>query len=247
MQEKGHCFPITLESWGLSQKGHVRATNQDAFINWAQRAVWAVADGVGSSEYGAMASSTIASALLRITTPPSLDAHVANVTKELCRVNGLLYQHGHATGSSALSTVVTLLIHGNEASCLWAGDSRCYIFRDGVLYQCTRDHTLRQEKIDKGELTAPEASRMVRGNIITNAVGAAPELHLEQVRFPLRAGDRFLLCSDGLFNLVAPEALTTGLMKATAKESVESIAAMLEDLPQDDNITFVAVFLSTLG
>ena len=247
MEEKRHSFPITLESWGWSQQGHAREDNQDSFLNWPEHALWAVADGVGGSAHGGMASKTIARVLLKIPKPQSLDAHVVNVTAYLRHANGILHAEGQAIGAPILSTVVALLIHGNEASCLWAGDSRCYIFRDGVLYQCTRDHTLRQEKIDNGELTAPEAKRMVRGNIITNAVGATPALRLAEERFTLRAGDRFLLCSDGLFNLIAPDALSTGLMKATAKESVEHIAAMLEGLPQNDNITFVTVFLSGLG
>ena len=247
MEEKRHSIPITLESWGWSQPGHTREDNQDSFLNWAERTLWAVADGVGGSAQGGMASKTIARALLQIPEPQSLDAHVANVTECLRHTNDVLYKEGHTTGNLALSTVVTLLIHGNEASCLWAGDSRCYIFRDGVLYQCTRDHTLRQEKIDKGELTAPEARRMVRGNIITNSIGATPDLRLDEVRFTLRAGDRFLLCSDGLSNLIAPDALSTSLMKATSKESTEHISAMLEGLPQNDNITFVTVFLSGLN
>ncbi|MCL2340761.1 MAG: protein phosphatase 2C domain-containing protein [Proteobacteria bacterium] len=246
MKETRRCFPVTLESWGWSRQGHVRADNQDSFVNWAEHLLWAVADGVGGSEYGGMASKAIARVLLDIPRPQSLDAHVANVTGRLSRTNVALYRQGQATGNLALSTVVTLLIHGSEASCLWAGDSRCYIFRNGVLYQCTHDHTLRQEKIDRGELTAPEARRMVRGNIITNAIGATPALRLDQARFTLRAGDRFLLCSDGLFNLLSPGALSISLMKATAKESVEHIAAMLDDLPQNDNITFIAVFLSNL-
>ena len=139
-----------------------------------------------------------------------------------------------------------LLMHGGEAACLWAGDSRCYLLRDGVLYQCTREHTLRQEKIDNGELTAPEARRMVRGNIITNAVGARDALRLDEVRFSLRGGDKFLLCSDGLSNLLGPDALAARLARTSAREAAEDMARAVDGVPQPDNITLVAVFVSSL-
>ena len=202
MADNARGFPVTLESWGWSQKGDLRPENQDSFLSWNERLLWAVADGVGSSA------------------------------------------HGGAT--QAASTVVALLMHGGEAACLWAGDSRCYLLRDGVLYQCTREHTLRQEKIDNGELTAPEARRMVRGNIITNAVGARDALRLDEVRFSLRGGDKFLLCSDGLSNLLGPDALAARLARTSAREAAEDMARAVDGVPQPDNITLVAVFISSL-
>ena len=210
--------PIDVESWGASLQGDVRAENQDSFLNWPDHMLWAVADGVGSSAYGGEASRAIA--------------------------NDLLREQSRATGVVAASTTVALLLHEGSAACVWAGDSRCYLLRDGVLYQCTRDHTLRQEKIDNGELSAPEATRMVRGNIITNAIGIHDQLRLDEVQFSLRPGDRLLLCSDGLFAVLAPETLSACLSKGTARLAVEGITEALKGLRQPDNITFVAVYLS---
>jgi len=144
----------------------------------------------------------------------------------------------------ASSTIVTLLVHGDMAACLWAGDSRCYILRKGILYQCTKDHSLRQEKIDHGDLTVFEAQRMVKGNIITNAVGVKPKLTLGVETFSIRAGDRFLLCTDGLTNLLSPDALMTYLSRRSAKEAVDGIAEALAPMRQPDNITFVIMFIS---
>ncbi len=146
-------FPVTLESWGWSQKGDIRPENQDSFLSWNERLLWAVADGVGSSAHGGEAGRLVTRMLLTTPHAASLDEHVNNVGGILRQGNDILRAHGGAT--QAASTVVALLMHGGEAACLWAGDSRCYLLRDGVLYQCTREHTLRQEKIDNGELTAP--------------------------------------------------------------------------------------------
>ncbi len=245
VQEK-QTFSVTVESWGTSSQGDVRTENQDSFLNWADRMLWAVADGVGSSEYGGEASTAIAKFLTRVPPPSSLDDHVNNVVDGLKHANDVFRDQAKATGAVTASTAVALLIYGGSAACLWAGDSRCYLFRDGVLYQCTKDHTLRQHKIDTGELTAPEANRMIRSNIITNAIGVHDELRLDEVRFSLRAGDRFLLCSDGLFTLLAPDALSSYLTRASARGAIEGIMEALDDMHQPDNITFVAVFLSEL-
>ena len=237
-------FPVTLESWGWSQKGDIRPENQDSFLSWNERLLWAVADGVGSSAHGGEAGRLVTRMLLTTPHAASLDEHVNNVGGILRQGNDILRAHGGAT--QAASTVVALLMHGGETACLWAGDSRCYLLRDGVLYQCTREHTLRQEKIDNGELTAPEARRMVRGNIITNAVGARDALRLDEVRFSLRGGDKFLLCSDGLSNLLGPDALAARLARTSAREAAEDMARAVDGVPQPDNITLVAVFVSSL-
>jgi serine/threonine-protein phosphatase Stp1 len=236
--------PIDVESWGASLQGDVRAENQDSFLNWPDHMLWAVADGVGSSAYGGEASRAIARFLMHVPHPTSLASHLHNVVKGLRHANDLLREQSRATGVVAASTTVALLLHEGSAACVWAGDSRCYLLRDGVLYQCTRDHTLRQEKIDNGELSAPEATRMVRGNIITNAIGIHDQLRLDEVQFSLRPGDRLLLCSDGLFAVLAPETLSACLSKGTARLAVEGITEALKGLRQPDNITFVAVYLS---
>ena len=206
--------------------------------------IWVVADGVGGSDHGGLASKCIARFLLQVPRPKSLDDHIEKTMHSLRKANDLFRRQEKTKGTTAASTVVALLIHDNTGACLWAGDSRCYLFRDGILYQCTKDHTLRQEKIDKGELTAPEARRMVRGNIITNAVGVHDNLRTEEVRFTVHAGDRFLLCSDGLSNSISPEAITAYLNTDTATEAVENMTKALNDMDQLDNITFVAIFIS---
>lgn len=243
---KRHTFSVSLESWGYSQIGNVKSENQDSFLNWAEGQLWAVADGVGSHHASGAASKMIVRTLMQIPEPESLGVHIANATRQLENVNTILVHQKKATGEMAASTVVALLIHGGMAACIWAGDSRCYILRGGVLYQCSKDHSLRQEKIDSGELTRFEAQRMIRGNIITNAVGVKSDLTMGKEIFPVRAGDRFLLCTDGLTNLLSPDALITYLSRPSAKETVEGITESLADMLQPDNITFVTVFVSDL-
>lgn len=168
------------------------------------------------------------------------ETHLGNVRQLLQRSNHELrirYQ-------DAASTVVTLLIHGGRAACLWSGDSRCYLLRGDVLYQCTCDHTLRQGKIARNELTVHEAARMVSGNVVTSAVGAKDDLRLETTCFSLCPGDRFLLCSDGLSNCMSPKVLSAFLAGSRARDAALGISDALQRSGHCDDATVVTVFLS---
>ena len=234
---------VTLSSWGVSRQGDVYKENQDSFLNWPDRMFWSVADGVGSTAHGAEASKAVTRAFLSLGVPDSLDFFVEEARAKIAECNNSLYNQLTVAGSAA-STVVALLMHGSQAACLWAGDSRCYLLRNDVLYQCTHDHTLRQHMIDRKELTAPEAYRMIKGNVITNAIGGQAELQLDEVRFALQAGDRFLLCSDGLGNLLNPAALQQYMSRGTPRECCDAISAAFHGRRMEDNVTFIAVFIS---
>ncbi|GAB6111031.1 serine/threonine-protein phosphatase [Desulfomicrobium salsuginis] len=232
---------VAAESWGVTMKGHARAENQDAFLSWPEHLLWSVADGVGGGSQGREASRLLVKNLMQTPEPSSLDAHIRNVRHLLERSNRELRQSAHG---DAASTIVTLLMHGDRAACLWSGDSRCYLRRGDILYQCTRDHTLRQRAIDRKELTDHEARRMVRGNVVTDAVGAGDVLRLDTACFPLRRGDRFLLCSDGLSNCVSPAALSAYLGRPGARDAALGMAEALQGCGHPDDATLVTVFLS---
>ncbi|WP_428486828.1 PP2C family protein-serine/threonine phosphatase [Rhodopila sp.] len=97
------------------------------------------------------------------------------------------------------STVVVLISVGAYFACLWGGDSRAYLLRDGVLLRLTRDHSLVQAMVDDSNITEAEAAGHPQANVILRAVGAGEtDLELDKVVSEMLAGDRFLLCSDGL-------------------------------------------------
>src|SRR5258707_13164638 len=102
------------------------------------------------------------------------------------------------------STVVVLLAAETEFACLWAGDSRMYRWRDGELRQLTTDHSHVQEMVDAGRLSPEAAARHPQSNIVTCAIGGG-RLEFGNIRDTLRAGDRYLLCSDGLTNMVGDD------------------------------------------
>lgn len=245
-RQKKSLRQVMLESWGTSHKGTVREENQDAFLNWPEFKIWSVADGLGGSARGGEASKLVTELLMQIREPDSLENHVRQTRKKVEQANAFLIEQSllDESGSNGATTLVCLLMHEGMAACLWSGDSRCYLLRGGVLYQCTKDHTLRQHKIDTGELTVPEAQRMVKNNLITNAIGVSTRVQLEEIRLQLLPGDRFLLCSDGLTGLLDAESLAVHMGGFTAKDCVDNIMEAVSHMPQPDNITLVVVCLS---
>ena len=136
------------------------------------------------------------------------------------------------------STIVVLLVRGNHFAALWAGDSRIYLLRGAALHRITRDHSLVQELVDSGALNAEDAEKHPQANVITRAVGAEGPLELDKVADRLHPGDRFMLCSDGVFKELA-EAEIGGLLVrgAEAEELVQRAVAA----GGRDNVSVVVV------
>ncbi len=178
-----------------------RSHNEDAYVNRPEIGLWAVAEGAGGHARGEVASGMIAEVLDAI--PPGLSAGaiLAEVRNRMRATHAALREEmrsGDVHDVSA-STVVILMARDDHFACLWAGDSRGYLLRDGQLTQLTHDHSLVQELVDAGAISAAEAERHPRANVITRAVGSEAEvLELDKVSGRLIRGDRFLLCSDGL-------------------------------------------------
>lgn len=228
--------------WATTHVGTVRSHNEDALVNRPDLGLWAVADGAGGHARGDVASRMIVEALEAI--PPELNAGemLVEVRQRMTEVDAALRQSqdGEMHEVSA-STVVVLIARGDHFACLWAGDSRAYLLRDGEMTQITRDHSLVQEMVDAGAISADEAERHPSANVITRAVGSDGELDLDKVTSRLEVGDRFLLCSDGLCKTV-PEAEMAELLALPGSEGPTDrlVAAALAHQGRD-NVTAVAM------
>ncbi|MCC6716967.1 MAG: serine/threonine-protein phosphatase [Acetobacteraceae bacterium] len=231
---------MRFQSWAASHPGAVRSHNEDSFVDRSDIGLWAVADGAGGHDAGEVASGLLKQALDAI--PPALSASelLAQVRLRVGEVHQALREEAQKRSSRTViaSTLVVLLARDGHFACLWAGDSRVYLLRDGALSQVTRDHSLVQELVDAGTITAEEADGHPRANVITRAVGAAETMELDKVSNRLVAGDRFLLCSDGLSKTLADAELAELLADPGPAERLiaEALARRASD-----NITVVAV------
>ena len=194
-----------LASMAATHPGAVRPRNEDALLERPDIGLWVVADGAGGHGAGDVASNAIVAAMGAI--PPGLAAAelLAQVRLRLAAVHQELHEEAERRGPGRIlaSTVVVMLARGEHFAMLWAGDSRAYLLRHGALSRVTKDHSLVQELVDQGTLREDEAESHPQANVITRAIGAQGELELDKVSGRIAEGDRFLLCTDGLFKTMA--------------------------------------------
>ena len=229
-------------SASFTHVGLVRARNEDAFLDQAERGIWAVADGMGGHAFGDLASRRVVEGLARIGMPDSLVKFVADVRDTLQAVNRQLRveaanHHVQIIGS----TVVVLLARHGYCAYLWAGDSRIYLCRNGKLIQLTRDHSQLEELKASGNLSSEDMINLPSRGIITRAVGAASTLDLDSDTMETHDGDMFLLCSDGLSNEVSEQEMCSALVPGDCQQASDALIAMALQRGGHDNISAVVV------
>ncbi|MCF3948492.1 protein phosphatase 2C domain-containing protein [Acidiphilium sp. AL] len=234
----------TVKSWAQTHVGTVRRHNEDAYLARPDLGLWAVADGAGGHQSGDLASGMIVAALDRL--EPGLTAAelLARVRMAIAEVHAVLQAEAATRGPGAMiaSTVVVLVLRDTHFACLWAGDSRAYLLRDGELTQISRDHSLVQALVDDGALSAEAAEHHPQANVITRAVGADHSvLELDKAIGETMPGDRFLLCSDGLSKTLPDAEIAALLGSPDGVPPTELLIAAALARHVNDNVTAVTV------
>jgi len=139
------------------------------------------------------------------------------------------------------STVVVLLLEHERAACIWAGDSRCYLWRSQCLYQLSRDHSLQQQLMDEQQLSLERARSHPDARALTRAIGARQPLSLEILEFRLYPGDVFLLCSDGLYQGLRHRELGSAMSAGMPWQVVDRLFVQALRGPALDDLTAVVV------
>ncbi|MEV4498511.1 protein phosphatase 2C domain-containing protein [Micromonospora arborensis] len=200
---------LKLRSVGTSDRGLIRSGNQDALHagNW----LVAVADGMGGMAAGDLASALTIDAVAPLDVETPEDALVAALEGGIALATSRIRQAvAEDPERQGMGTTLTALLFARTGSCLalaHVGDSRAYLFREGVLKQVTRDDTFVQMLVDQGVITPDQASSHPRRAVVTQALQGDEVTPSYSTMVP-RAGDRWLLCSDGLSNVVRPDTLT---------------------------------------
>jgi serine/threonine protein phosphatase PrpC len=197
---------------------------------------------MGGHEAGDLASRMIVDALGAIEPSPDLDDFAHAAAAELTGVDAALRRRAAILGPGAViaSTVVVLLASAGEIACLWAGDSRLYRWRAGAFKQLTVDHSKVQEMVDAGLLRPEDMARHSLSHIVTRSVGGG-RLEFGVLREELQPGDRFLLCSDGLTNMVADSEIARELGMAPPNEAAQRLVDLVLARGAIDNVTIIIV------
>lgn len=228
---------------GGTHAGKRRSVNEDHWLWLPEAALAVVADGVGGHASGEIASRTVVEAVARSVAAglaPELGIEAAHQT--------LRSQYATTSARPPASTILVAAFgpDGN-LRIAWAGDCRLYRWRDGRLQALTRDHSMVEELFRAGALTEEEARLHPRRNVITRAVGLAEhaQVRLESETVAAAAGDRYLLCSDGVHGYLPTERMEA--LIGGAPDPTEAVArlirAVIEESEAGDNLTAVCCFV----
>lgn len=233
-----------MRSAGRTDVGLHRAANEDSILLMPKVGLFAVADGMGGHRGGRVASHMVTGELTRIATELGRALDGEELAEALNQINRKVHQTGQESAElfNMGSTCVAISIMGGRVHLAHLGDSRAYLFRDGEVKLLTSDHRVIQPMLDRGEISEDEARTHPMRNVLTRSVGVEADVAVTRTEVPIEHGDRILLCSDGLSDLVTPEQL---LRLAGANPALEAFAAGLIDAANaaggHDNISVVLV------
>jgi protein phosphatase len=240
---------LQLHSAAVTDRGLVRAANQDAMYAGAR--LLAVADGMGGMAAGDLASAitieAVAPADVDLADGQLVDALRAVIEEASARIRAAVAEDRSRDGMGTTLTALLASSRGTELALAHVGDSRAYLMRDGVVQQMTKDDTFVQMLVDEGVITADQASSHPRRAVVTQAIQGDPVEPAYTTIEPL-PGDRWMLCSDGLSNVVREDTIASVLGEVP---EVDACARRLVDLARraggPDNITVIVADVVPTG
>jgi len=250
---------VSLDVATLSHPGMVRSHNEDTVFADADAGLAVLADGMGGYSAGEVASgiavSVVSNGLMpelragrelsKVDVQSGLTHAALLLSQNIAAANKGIYEAAQARPECAGmgTTIVAALFHGNRVSIGHIGDSRCYRLRGDKFEQLTHDHSLLQEQIDSGQLTAEQARYSLNKNLVTRALGIEAIVPADIAEYRLEADDIYLLCSDGLTDMVEPEVVHE-ILGGKRNELPEAAADLVELANRNggrDNISVVLV------
>lgn len=214
---------LVVSGAGRSHRGLVREVNEDAILTDPTGVLWAVADGMGGHGHGDLAADLAIDALARL---PHNGGGRTLLRRGLADAHGDIRRRARLDGLGEIgATVVAAMVEGDHAVIGWVGDSRAYLMRDGRLAPLTRDHSVVQELIDSAGLSAAEAAAHPQAHMVTRAIGVGEEAGPDFVELTVCAGDRLLLCSDGLTRCV-PEPEIAAVLDAVDEPDAACVSLL---------------------
>lgn len=241
--------PFKVLATGLTDIGLVRQNNEDVWSSEPQVGLYVIADGMGGHQAGEIAARETVKALCKAVKLkiPTLEANtISDVSSFLKRavihVNGVVYKLGRTKPElrGMGTTLCCLLFHSKGLAFAHVGDSRIYRLRGNKFEQLTKDHSLFRELVDKGQLNEEQITDFLYKNIITKAMGTEPKIEPTVATKRVNDGDIYLMCTDGLSDLLASEEMSKIITSAlTIEEAAQNLIAAANDKGGRDNVTVV--------
>jgi PPM family protein phosphatase len=236
----------TIDFFGMTDRGLRRSNNEDSFLIKPELGFCLVADGMGGAAAGELASQIFSDTALEVfSTASSRDPNPADpIQRAFELANSRILQHteevpehkGMGCTAELMAFTADQFILGHM------GDSRTYRFKNGLLKQLSQDHSLVQDQLNRGIITAEEARKHTMRNVILRAVGVDKTPALDIIRGNIATGDLFLLCSDGLTDMVEDQQIVPVLAQAVPlAQKAEALVDAAKAAGGNDNITVVLI------
>jgi protein phosphatase len=250
---------VPLDVAMLSHPGMVRPHNEDSIFADSEAGLVVLADGMGGYNAGEVASGiavTVVSSglmpelnsgreLAKVDVQTGLTHAALLLQQQIAAANKGIYEAAQARPECAGmgTTIVAAVFHGNRVSIGHIGDSRCYRMRGEKFEQLTHDHSLLQEQIDSGQLTTEQAKYSLNKNLVTRALGIEAIVPADIAEYRLEADDVYLLCSDGLTDMVEPGILhnVVGTKRTDLTGAAADLIALANENGGRDNISVILV------
>jgi len=243
-------------SYAITDKGIVRARNEDSYLQDDDLHLYVVADGMGGHKGGDVASRMAVAEIetvVRSWKPGQYDEitgvdgpvpdEEAKLVTALKQANARIWKEsGRNPERRGMGTTSTgLLLSDGRATVAHVGDSRAYLIRDDRMMQITEDHSWVNEQVKAGFITSEEARNHRLKNLITRSLGHEATVKVDVVRLKVQEGDRYFLCSDGLTNLVRDEEIKDIVTRFPPQEALREMVRLANERGGHDNITAVMV------
>lgn len=235
---------MRLNVWAKTDVGRKRKINQDAILLDYDLKLFIVADGMGGHKGGEVASAIATEALREVV---SEELKKGELKPEEMFVKGYrtatkrIFEESQKDGDEDLrgmgTTMVAILIHDRVAHIANVGDSRAYVFVEGNLWRVTEDHSLVNEQLRAGIISEDELDEVTGKNVITRSVGFEPEVEVDVFSRTLAGGEKYLLCSDGLYGMVTDKWIEYKLGSGPSESVVADCIKEANVQGGDDNVS----------
>jgi len=233
-----------MKAVGNSVIGMRRTNNEDAIYINEQKNLYLVADGMGGCNAGEVASSTAISAFVEAMENAENGEILDKMISAVTQCNKKVYQKSRENIEflDMGTTLVAVTIENEKMFVVHVGDSRVYLFRENNLQQITTDHSYVMELVKIGSITREEAEVHPKRNIITRAIGIREEVEADTVIEDVKQGDKILLCTDGLSNMVSKGEMTKILIEqCSTEEKVKKLVVLANEKGGLDNISLILI------
>jgi protein phosphatase len=251
---------LNVVVYGKSDKGIRRKNNQDNFCVYAEKGLFAVADGVGGGSHGEVASRIAVDVIARYMgedrpsdrtgSTVAFDKELAYYTNKLCAAVETANVEIHDASlknpdyRGMATTISAVVLNNGRLSIAHVGDSRVYLIRSGMIQQLTDDHSLVAEQFRSGLITQEEADTSNMRNVITRSLGFGPQVKVDTDEMDVGDGDAILLCSDGLTTMVPESAmLNTVLSTNKPEDACLRLINFANKKGGKDNITVIVAYI----